>query len=384
MPIPNPAWLRSAVPSEPTVRSAQANGDVLHVEFHDGPTPTFLAAALREISPDPATTHPITRERLISLSDLPANITFAWVGVEPDGDGIDIHFSDGHVARYSAGLLRSIDQGDDSVSRVTWDACQGAELPTHAWDRVSADRGAESLWLAAVQTYGFALLRGTPPEPNFLESLAGRIGPIRESNFGRIFDVKTTVAPTSNAYTTAALGPHTDLATREHPPGLQYLHCIANAAEGGDSLLVDGCKLCDRLAADEPEAWRLLTTLAIPCANKANDCDYRWRGPLITRNARGELDTLRFTMWLRAPLVGPIDEVRATYRALRAIVRLAEDPSLVFRFRLAPGDILLIDNRRVLHGRTAFLPTTGERWLRGCYGEREDIASRRRVLARPS
>ena len=383
MPIRSPAWSPSAVSSDPCVRSAVANGDVLHVEFHDGTMSAFLAVTLRETSRDPATTHPVTRERLISLGDLPADITFAAVDIGPDGDGIDIRFSDGHAALYPADLLRALDQADDSMPRVKWDARQGAELPTHQWDQVSADRRAESLWLAAVQTYGFALLRGTPPDPDFLESLATRIGPIRDSNFGRIFNVKTTAAPTSNAYTAAALGPHTDLATREHPPGLQYLHCIANAAAGGDSLLVDGCKLCDRLAADEPEAWRLLTTRPIPFANKANDCDYRWCGPLITHNAQGELDTLRFTMWLRAPLVGPVDEVRTIYKALRAIVRLAEDPALVFRFRLIPGDLLLIDNRRVLHGRTAFLPLTGERWLRGCYGEREDIASRRRVLARP-
>ena len=122
---------------------------------------------------------PVTRERLISLGDLPADITFAAVGIGPDGDGIDIRFSDGHAALYPADLLRALDHADDSMPRVKWDARQGAELPTHQWDQVSADCRAESLWLAAVQTYGFALLRGTPPDPDFLESLATRIGPIR-------------------------------------------------------------------------------------------------------------------------------------------------------------------------------------------------------------
>jgi len=44
--------------------------------------------------------------------------------------------------------------------------------------------------------------------------------------------------------------------------------------------------------------------------------------------------------------------------------------------------MLCFDNRRMLHGRTGFDPATGNRWLRGCYGEREDLQSRLRIAAR--
>ena len=36
----------------------------------------------------------------------------------------------------------------------------------------------------------------------------------------------------------------------------------------------------------------------------------------------------------------------------------------------------------MLHGRTAFDTGSGRRWLRGCYGEREELESSLRMLAR--
>ena len=32
-----------------------------------------------------------------------------------------------------------------------------------------------------------------------------------------------------------------------------------------------------------------------------------------------------------------------------------------------PGDLMMMDNHRLLHGRTAFNPNEGRRFLQGCY-----------------
>lgn len=366
---------------DPDIVSVAAEGDALRLGLADGSCRLLLGAMLRENSPDPATTHPVTRERLISLGDLPDDIRVLSASLLP-GQQVEVRFSDGHAARYPCSFLRGIGAERASPPRVIWDASTAPAIAAHHWSRVHADPAAERAWLESVQRYGFARMRGTPPSADFLEALALRVGPIRETNFGRIFDVRTTAEQTSNAYTAVALPPHTDLSTREYQPGLQYLHCVANAAEGGDSVLVDGLAVCRRLAEVDAAAWTLLTSRRLPFANRSADCDYRHAGPVIELDAQGEPDTLRFTMWLRAPLAGPIEEARALYRALRSVIRLAEDPSLVFSFRLAPGDLLLMDNRRILHGRRAFSPETGERWLRGCYAERDDVASRLRMLDR--
>ena len=36
-------------------------------------------------------------------------------------------------------------------------------------------------------------------------------------------------------------------------------------------------------------------------------------------------------------------------------------------FKLLPGDLLMMDNYRLLHGRTSFNANEGNRFLQGCY-----------------
>jgi gamma-butyrobetaine dioxygenase len=40
--------------------------------------------------------------------------------------------------------------------------------------------------------------------------------------------------------------------------------------------------------------------------------------------------------------------------------------------KLAPGEMVIFDNRRVLHGRSAY-GGGGRRWLQGCYAERDGL-----------
>ena len=54
----------------------------------------------------------------------------------------------------------------------------------------------------------------------------------------------------------------------------------------------------------------------------------------------------------------------AWYRAHDQFVRILRDPRHHFTFRIGAGDVLVYDNHRMLHGRTAF---SGARWVRGVY-----------------
>jgi gamma-butyrobetaine dioxygenase len=62
------------------------------------------------------------------------------------------------------------------------------------------------------------------------------------------------------------------------------------------------------------------------------------------------------------------------YNAYRRMAELIEDPALSFRFQLAPGDLFIVDNLRVLHARDAFTGG-GERWLQGCYADKDGLLS---------
>jgi len=51
----------------------------------------------------------------------------------------------------------------------------------------------------------------------------------------------------------------------------------------------------------------------------------------------------------------------------------------MYQFLLTPGDVLVTNNWRVLHGRTEF---TGDRRLSGAYIRMQDFISKTRVLDR--
>jgi len=56
-------------------------------------------------------------------------------------------------------------------------------------------------------------------------------------------------------------------------------------------------------------------------------------------------------------------------------MRMVNAPEYQIRYPFVAGDLVIFDNRRVLHGRAEFYPHTGERALRGLYLDRDDMHS---------
>jgi alpha-ketoglutarate-dependent taurine dioxygenase len=99
--------------------------------------------------------------------------------------------------------------------------------------------------------------------------------------------------------------------------------------------------------------------------------------PAIRLDARGEVVQVSINNYDRAPFRLPEPEMREFYRAYGALHRRLNDRSHWLLVRLDAGDALIFDNWRTLHGRKAY---TGRRVFMGCYHNREDFDSRRRVL----
>ena len=80
-------------------------------------------------------------------------------------------------------------------------------------------------------------------------ALRGRraFGYVRETNYGRWFEVRAEVNPNNLAYTNLGLQAHTDNPYRDPVPTLQLLACLENTVEGGDSIVVDGFRAAQRL-----------------------------------------------------------------------------------------------------------------------------------------
>jgi len=372
---------------------------LLTVHWKDGRVSRYHSIWLRENAADDTTINPATRERILDLSSLPAWPEIA--GAEIDAAGalcVDFTPEDRRL-RFHPGWLRAndYDQQHDKAADP-----EAPLVPVTTWlggpdggpDTLDAtglletapDSEAEEAMLApaleSVLGKGLVRLRNLPTEPGSLSAIAGRIGPMRPTNFGALFDVKAKPDPDSNAYTSIALPPHVDLPTREYHPGLQMLHCLENSVEGGQAVMLDGFAIAEALRDHYPQAWATLTRVRWRYANTAKTTDYVWHEPMIRLDARGELLEVRIADFLRGPLDAAFEDIEPAYEALMTLQRLLRDPAFAIRFTYRPGDLVIFDNRRLLHARDAFEGQSGHRWLQGCYMERDEIRSRYRMVQR--
>jgi gamma-butyrobetaine dioxygenase len=253
-----------------------------------------------------------------------------------------------------------------------------ARDPLPAGDHAAVIRDNTALldWLRHVERLGFALLHGVPPTPGAVCDVVGLFGYVRETNYGRLFDVVSVEEPMNLAFTAMALGNHTDNPYRDPVPQLQLLHCLEAAGEGGESIVVDGFAVAERLRREAPAEFDLLTKTKVPFRYlEPGSVDLRHEAPLVELDAGGDLRTVRYNSRSTGPIDLDPDDVPAFYAAHRRFGRLLHDPAMTVGFKLRPGDLFIVDNRRVLHGRRGF--GGGRRHLQGARAPTRPCASPR-------
>ena len=89
---------------------------------------------------------------------------------------------------------------------------------------------------------------------------------------GAFFDFTADLASKDTAYTSLALGAHTDTTYFSDPIGLQMLHILHHTqGSGGASLLVDGFRAAMTLKEEDPEAYRILSEVRVPTHASGNE-----------------------------------------------------------------------------------------------------------------
>jgi gamma-butyrobetaine dioxygenase len=232
-----------------------------------------------------------------------------------------------------------------------------------------------------VLRWGFVLLHDVPAEPGLILEVAASFGFVRETNYGRLFDVRVEPRPGNLAFTSRRILPHTDNPYRDPAPTVQLLHCLRTADDGGDTGLVDGFAAARELRATDRESFALMAGTPVPFGYRDSGTELRASQPLIELSPRGRIRGIRFNNRSAQPLVLPLGQVTAFYAAYSRWAALLARPERQLNLRLAPGDCLIFDNTRILHARTAF-SGTGGRHLQGCYADLDGLASTLAVLTR--
>lgn len=364
------------------------NGTALRL-ISEGGTARFHALWLRDNAPDDETRSATNGQRLITLQDIPAGTRIDAATIA--GDALTIRFDpeDKEVSFPLSWLhAHSYDLGGPPAGGCIpegvslWDGTLDHNALTGQYTNVTTSDTARRDWLAAVRRYGFAALGGGPVESGALLRITDLFGYVRETNYGKWFEVRTEVNPGNLAYTGLGLQAHTDNPYRDPVPTLQILYCLENSAEGGDSLVVDGFAAADRLRKESPRGFDLLSKYAARFEYRGTGGVHLYaKRPMIELSADGELSAIRFNNRSTAPLTGiPFEEMADYYAAYRLFGDIIEDPAMAVTFKLEPGECFIVDNTRVLHGRKGYAATGGARWLQGCYADKDGLLSTLSVL----
>jgi gamma-butyrobetaine dioxygenase len=185
----------------------------------------------------------------------------------------------------------------------------------------------------------------------------------------------------------------------ECPPRFQILHCLRNRVYGGTSLFVDAFAAAEALRATHPTDFARLVRRPVPFQYINDARHLHYAHPTITLDPSAPSDgrsrgiqpprvtAVSYSPPFQAPL--PRDTPHEFYDALARFAALVEAPAAVYAHQLGEGDAVIFDNRRMLHGRTAFKDRFGDagevdgepnRWLKGCYFEGDAMASHGRML----
>ena len=371
------------VAGPPATIEVEDGGGMVSVTWSDGTASRFPAIWLADNRPEGR--RGSEGQRLSDALDLPENVSVQRAALI--AGGIEIAFSCfEHPALFDPAWLRdhALDPASRSARRrheiELWDGGLTARIPADTYEAITRDATALARWLASVARFGFALLHGVPARQGMVCEVVELFGYVRETNYGRLFDVISVEQPQNLAFTALALGNHTDNPYRDPVPQLQLLHCLEAADSGGESVVVDGFAAADRLRREAPDAFALLTRTQVDFRYvESGAVDLRHAAPLIELDVAGDLRAVRYNNRSIGPLDLDPDEIPAFYAAYRRFGRLLHDPALTVGFRLRQGDLFIVDNRRVLHGRRGF--AGGRRHLQGAYADADSLMSKLRILA---
>ncbi|MDC0216317.1 TauD/TfdA family dioxygenase [Candidatus Pelagibacter sp.] len=369
------------------IAKIEKNKSSLFVEWEDGEKSNFNFLWLRDNCP---TAHDKdSRHRMFNILKVSKNIEAKNFRVNEDGK-LAVEWSEGdHVSYYEPKWLRencyTLKNKQKYISPYhLWNANLKNNLDSISIDHdeiIDSDEGLIK-WLELLHFKGIALVKNTPVKKNSAFQVLNRISHTRETFFKTPFEVINTPKPNNSAYTAHALRNHMDLPWFETPPGYQFLHCLINSAEGGDSSAVDGFAVADYLRNNEKEVFKTLVEVPL----KFIDKDYTqesirgFHAPAISLTKDGDYNDIRFSVATMDILDCHPNIMEKVYKAHHRFGTLLHEDKFQIKFRLEPGDIFSFNNRRTLHGRTSFNPNSGKRHLQGYYIDRDEILGRLKFL----
>jgi gamma-butyrobetaine dioxygenase len=364
-----------------------SNADMLGIEWADGSLSEFASLWLRDNLREDRDPH--SGQRLIDIADLPENPRIR--SAVADNGAVNVEWeAESRCASFELEWLlahaANRSPGRPCFTPRRWLEGAGLDAARHfqwaAFSELRTDRSLRALWLERLLQDGIAFLSKVPCNEAGILDAAALMGRVSETNYGRVFDVRSVPQPENLAYSDLGLGLHTDNPYREPVPGFQVLHALIASPGGGENLFGDGFAIAERLRTTSPDAFAVLTRTPVPFLYRSQDAELYAERPLIQLSCCGEVSAVHYNSRSIAPLRLAVRDAGAFYSAYRHFAALLRDSRFHLQLKLRDGDLVAFDNQRTLHGRTAFSSARYPRHLRGCYLTRDSVYSEAALLQR--
>jgi trimethyllysine dioxygenase len=366
-----------------SIQSIKPENIGLNILWDDGSSSCFPWLWLRDHSESEVDLHPDSKQRQIDVFSKTPDNSIVDVILDHTTKKIVVQWRDKSNSHVSFELLKSLASTSiPSLQELDSNSCWNSsneikKFPEMSFDDFMNDHGLKK-WLGHIHRNGFVLVSEAPALADATEKLMERMAYVRNSIFGSfsVWDNKLE-NPDDTAFTSLAIEPHTDGIYVHDAPGLQTLHCLKKDSVGGESQLVDGLAIAEKIRGEYPEYFKILSSINIPGRYIKDGIYLEAKRPLIRVNDKNEVVQISFNNHDRAPFRLDNDLMSQFYEAYKVFHNLANDKSRQFQFMLEPGTVLTFDNWRTLHARSSL---TGYRQLCGGYHNREDFESKLRLI----
>ncbi len=323
-----------------------------------------------------------TQQRLFDPTNLKDNIKID--NIDLSSKFLEVKFNDGTFTKLEIStILKEFLNTNDvkHISKTQWDSSlkdfNNFKFKKNFFENEEMYKALQSFY-----KFGFVIFKNVPTDNNYIVDFANSIGSIRRTNFGEFFNVKSKPNPNDLAYTSLPLAPHTDNPYRNPVPCIQMLHCIENEVSGGHSTLVDGFTVTEKLKKSFPDYYKILTEIKVRFQFIDHSVVLEDWAEMIQLDENDNFKQVRFSPRLDFVPLMDKDKLDLYYAARKKISELYNSDEFRIEFKLSPGDLLMMDNHRLLHGRTTYDANEGKRFLQGCYIDYDSTEGKLKHLKR--
>jgi gamma-butyrobetaine dioxygenase len=167
---------------------------------------------------------------------------------------------------------------------------------------------------------------------------------------------------------------------------------LKQSKTGGESTFIDGFQIASELKKIDPDAFKILSQVKVTFWKNDSHRQYYFRRETFQVDDQNNLISIYYSPPFEGPLkienhlVEPFYEAFQKYSKVisfifKIIFEMLNDKKNIFEYKMKPGEMVVFNNRRILHGRNSF-GANEERVLEGCYFDSDEFCNKYLTLKR--